>query len=209
MISPNELKNKTFQPAFRGYDRAEVEGYLALVAEQLAQLQSNYEAMRVRLSSTEAELAEMKKNEDAIRRALVNSQNAAAQVVDEAKQKGEELEKLTREKCGKVIEEFRENIRAERERLNMLRAQTANFKTRIYELYQSHIEMVEGITKTLEEGDWDMSPTDATRTVLALLRGEYDRRTRIDEIEEKKIDHEIDIVIDRLSKITPPADTPQ
>ena len=214
MISPNELKNKTFQPAFRGYDRAEVDGYLALVAEQLAQLQSNYETMRARLVKTEAELAEMKQNEDAIRRALVNSQNAAAQVVEEAKKRGAELEKITREQCGKVIEDFRENIRTERERLSMLRAQTANFKTRIYELYQNQIETVEAITKTLEEGDWDMSPTDATRTVLALLRGEYDRRTRIDELEEKKIDQDIDIVIDRLAKVTLPVtpvgeETPQ
>ena len=126
MISPNELKNKTFQSAFRGYDRAEVDGYLALVAEQLAQLQSGYEAMRIHLAKTEAELAEMKKNEDAIRRALVNSQNAAAQVVEAAKQKSAEIENTTRIACSKVIEEFRENIRAERERLNMLRAQTAN-----------------------------------------------------------------------------------
>lgn len=207
MMSPNELKNKSFQPAFRGYDREEVDRFLALVADELLKLQTGYEALSLRLSRTEAELAEKVANEDAIRRALVESQTAAAQVMENARQKGEELEALTREACGKVLEEFRENIRIERERLHTLRAQTANFKTQIYELYQSHIEVVEGITKQLDEPDWDTTPTDATRTVLALLRGEFARRTRTDEIEEEKLDSEIDIVIDRLSRVTPPTDT--
>ena len=207
MMSPNELKNKSFQPAFRGYDRTEVDQFLQAVAEEMARLQATNEALTLRLSKTEAELAEKVANEDAIRRALVDSQTAAAQVVEAARQKGEELEALAREKCGKVLSEFREEIRTERERLHTLRAQTAHFKTRIYELYQSHIEMVEGITKSLDEPDWDLHPTDATRTVLALLKGEFTRRTRIDEMEEEKLDNEIDIVIDRLSKVTPPTDT--
>ncbi len=209
MMTPNDLKNKSFQSAFRGYDRDEVDAYLAKIAEELASMQAGYEALQLRLSKTEAELASKIENEDAIRRALVDSQTAAAQVVEAAKQKGEELEALTRQKCGEVIARFRETIREERERLGMLRAQTTQFKKNIYELYQNHIEMVEGITKSLEEPDWDQTATDATRTVLALLRGEYERRTRFDEMEEEKIDGEIDIVIDRLSRLTPPTeDTP-
>ena len=207
MMSPNELKNKTFQPAFRGYDRDEVDSFLKEVAEELLKLQTNYEALSLRLAKTEAELREKVTNEDAISKALVESQTAAAQVFENARVKGEELEALTREKCGQVLAEFRENIRIERERLHTLRAQTAQFKARIYELYQSHIEVVEGITKQLDEPDWDTTPTDATRTVLALLRGEFARRTRTDELEEEKLDSEIDVVIDRLSRVTPPTDT--
>lgn len=206
-MSPNELKNKTFQPAFRGYDRDEVDSFLKEVAEELLKLQTNYEALSLRLAKTEAELREKVTNEDAISKALVESQTAAAQVIENARVKGEELEALTREKCGQVLAEFRENIRIERERLHTLRAQTAQFKARIYELYQSHIEVVEGITKQLDEPDWDTTPTDATRTVLALLRGEFARRTRTDELEEEKLDSEIDVVIDRLSRVTPPTDT--
>lgn len=206
MMSSNELKNKTFQPAFRGYDRAEVDQFIAKIAAEMLQFETSYEALTVRLAKAEAELAEKVASEDAIRRALVDSQTAAAQVVEAAKRKGEELEALTREKCGAVLAEFREKIRAERETLHTLRAQTQSFKAAIYELYQNHINVVEGITKQIDEPDWDMNPTDATRTVLALLRGEFDRRTRIDEREEEKLDSEIDIVIDRLSKVTPPTD---
>lgn len=206
MMSSNEVKKKTFQPAFRGYDRAEVDAFLADIAETLLKLETANEALQLRLGKAEAELQEKITNEDAIRRALVDSQTAAAQVVEAARRKGEEIEALTREKCGQVLAEFREKIREERERLHTLRAETAHFKSRIYELYQNHIEVVEGISKQIDEPDWDMNPTDATRTVLALLRGEFDRRTRIDEIEEEKLDSDIDVLISRLSKTTPSTD---
>ena len=200
MISPKDMKNKSFSLALRGYAKAEVDDFLAKAAEDYELLALRYEALLQKNTELEASLALMKENEDAIRRALVDSQNAAQKVVEEARQRGEALETLAREKCGAVIAEFRDHIREERERLNALRAQVTTFRSRIFEQYQSHIETVEAITKALDEDDWDMSPTDATRTVLALLKGDFERRTRNDEIEEQKIDREIDIVIDKIAR---------
>lgn len=193
----------------RGYTKTEVDAYIALLTNRYAELYKNYEALSRKQADTEAalaaanaELAEKRENEDAIRRALINSQNAAARIVENAKQKGEELEKLSREKCGEVIAEFREHIREERERLNALRAQVTSFKSRLFGQYQEHIGLIEKLTEGLEEGDWDLTPADATRSVLALLRGEIDRRTRNDEREEEKLDSEIDAVIDRIAHNT-------
>ena len=109
MMSSNEIKNKTFQSAFRGYDREEVDSFLATLADEMKKLEASNEALNLRLAKVETELAAKVASEDAIHRALVDSQTAAAQVIENAKQKGEELEALTREACGKVLKEFREN----------------------------------------------------------------------------------------------------
>lgn len=213
MMTPNDFKNITFTQSFRGYTKAEVDALLEQVREnytklyeQYAQLRRSYDQLTEQYRTTEAALAVMKDNEDAIRRALVNSQNAAAKVVEAAERRGEEIEELTRKKCGEILSSFREHIRSERERLNALRAQVADFKNRIYEQYQSHIEMVEHITGTLSQEDWDMSSTDATRAVLLMLRGELERRTRNDEREEERLDHEIDIVLGDIAKEKKSAD---
>ena len=183
MITSNEIKNKTFDLSLRGYNKGQVDSYLLSLAAALDEMNAKNQALLRENAGLQAALTEMKENEDAIRRALVNSQNAAAKVVEDAKQRGAELELLAREKCGAIIAEFRDHIRAERERLNLLRAQVANFKARIFELYQTHIQTVEGITDAVSEEDWDMTPTDATRTVLALLKGDFERRTLKDELE--------------------------
>lgn len=200
MITSNEIKNKTFDLSLRGYNKGQVDSYLLSLAAALDEMNAKNQALLRENARLQAALTEMKENEDAIRRALVNSQNAAAKVVEDAKQRGAELELLAREKCGAIIAEFRDHIRAERERLNLLRAQVANFKARIFELYQTHIQTVEGITDAVSEEDWDMTPTDATRTVLALLKGDFERRTLKDELEAEKLDQEIDSVFDRIMR---------
>lgn len=200
MITSNEIKNKTFDLSLRGYNKGQVDSYLLSLAAALDEMNAKNQALLRENAGLQAALTEMKENEDAIRRALVNSQNAAAKVVEDAKQRGAELELLAREKCGAIIAEFRDHIRAERERLNLLRAQVANFKARIFELYQTHIQTVEGITDAVSEEDWDMTPTDATRTVLALLKGDFERRTLKDELEAEKLDQEIDSVFDRIMR---------
>lgn len=200
MISSKEIKSKSFDLSLRGYNKAQVDSYLSDVAATVDELNAQKEALRRENELLQAALAEMKANEDAVRRALVDSQNAAAKVLESAQKRGEELELLAREKCGAIIAEFREHIRVERERLNLLRAQVSNFKSRIFELYQTHIETVESITDTVNEADWDMNPTDATRTVLAMLKGDFERITLKDRMEEEKLDHEIDGVLDRIMR---------
>lgn len=205
MMTPNDLKNKTFTQTFRGYAKNEVDEFLSSVAEQYtqlyqqySQLSKNYNQLNEAYRSAQASLLEMKNNEDAIRRALVDSQNAAAQVVETAQKKGEEIENLILKKCEEILSSFRDKVRAERERLSLLRAQVNDFKARIYEQYQSHIETVENITAVVSQDDWDLTATEATKAVLIHLRGELERRTLHDEREEEQLDHEIDIIIDAL-----------
>ena len=214
MIAPSQLKNKSFTISLRGYSRSEVDDHISALVEQYTELYRAYSSLTEQTNELKEEIKRLRENEDAIRRALINSQNAASLVLDNAKERGEQMEKSARQACDEVLAEFHQKTREERERLMILRTQVSEFKMRIFAEYQDHIKSLERMTKSLEEGDWDMSPTDATRTVLALLRGEYDRRTRIDELEEKKIDQDIDIVIDRLAKVTLPVtpvdeETPQ
>ncbi len=207
MILPEEFKNTGFSQSFMGYNKTEVDARITKLASTYTELAVKYDALteklhslEVTLSQNEKELSELRENEDAIRKALVNSQNAAAKIIDAAKVKSGEIEELTREKCAEVIAEFREHIRAERERLSALRAQATEFKKRLYEQYQEHISSLESTTASVYEPDWDMTSADATRNVLLMLRGEVERRTRNDELEEEKLDSELGTVIDDISK---------
>ena len=71
---------------------------------------------------------------------------------------------------------------------------------RIFAEYQDHIKSLERMTKSLEEGDWDMTPTDATRAVLSRLRGDFERHTRAEADEEAKLDQEIGTLLDQIAE---------
>ena len=200
MVNPAQLKNKSFTVALRGYAKAEVDAYISALIEQYEEVYRAYGSMEQQNEELKAEIKRLRENEDAIRCALINSQNAASIMIDSAKERGAEIEKTARDACNEVLAEFHEQTRAERERLNILRTQVSEFKMKIFGEYQEHIQSLDRLTKSLAEEDWDMSPTDATRAVLSRLRGDFERRTRLDEEEEKKLDDEIGELLDRIAE---------
>lgn len=199
MISPSQLKNKSFTVSLRGYSKTEVDAHVASLLEQYTELYQAHALLTEQNNELKAEVKRLRDNEDAIRRALINSQNAASLVLDNAKERGEKMEKSAREACDEVLSIFHQKTCEERERLNILRTQVAEFKSRVFAEYQEHIRSLDRVTKSLEEGDWDMTPTDATRAVLSRLRGDFERRTRAEAEEEAKLDLEISTLLDKIA----------
>ena len=206
MISPSQIKNKSFTMTLRGYAKPEVDAYIAALTEQYSELYRAYGALTQQNAELKNEIKLLRENEDAIRRALIQSQNAASLVIDDAKDRAEEIEQLARRACDEVLAEFHEKIREERERLVILRTQVADFKSRVFSEYQEHIQALDRLTRTLDEGDWDMTPTDATRAVLSRLRGDFERRTRAEDAQEQALDEEIGTVLDGILYSTPNED---
>lgn len=199
MISPSQIKNKNFTISLRGYSKSEVDTYISALVEQYTELYRAYSALNDQTNELKEEIKRLRENEEAIRRALINSQNAASLVLDNAKERGEKMEKSARQACDDVLAEFHNKTREERERLMILRTQVSEFKMRIFAEYQDHIQSLERMTKSLEEDDWDMTPTDATRAVLSRLRGDFERHTRAEAEEEGKLDEEIGVLLDKIA----------
>ena len=199
MISPAQIKNKSFTLSLRGYAKSEVDTYVSGLVEQYTELYRAYAMLTEQNAELKEEIKRLRENEDAVRRALIHSQNAASLVLDNAKERGEKIEKTAREACDEVLAEFHRKTCEERERLMILRTQVSEFKMRIFAEYQEHIQSLERMTKSLGEGDWDMTPTDATRAVLSRLRGDFERRTRAEAEEEGRLDLEINELLDKIA----------
>ena len=199
MISPAQIKNKSFTVSLRGYAKSEVDAYISAMLEQYTELYRAYAALNEQNAELKEELKRLRDNEDAIHRALIHSQNVASLVLDNAKERGEKMEKSARQACDEILAEFHEKICKERERLMILRTQVSEFKMRIFAEYQEHVQSLERMTKSLEEGDWDMTTTDATRAVLFRLRGDFERRTRAEAEEEAELDKEISALLDKIA----------
>lgn len=199
MISPSQMKNKSFTVSLRGYTKSEVDTHIDALVEQYTELYRAYSSLAEQNNELKEEIKRLRENEDSIRRALINSQNAASLVLDNAKERGEQMEQSARQACEEVLAIFHEKTREERERLNILRTQVKEFKNRVFAEYHEHIQSLERVTKSLDEGDWDVTPTDATRAVLARLRGDFERRTRAEADAEEKLDEEIGELLDKIA----------
>lgn len=167
MLPPYELQNKPFKTAIKGYNTTEVDEHIDFVIEKYTELYRAYNELERKYAAGEAELDQFRKNEDAIRRALVNAQNAGNRIMKEADDRSELILQSTKEKCAKILNDFQKEIENQQDTLQALKSQVADFKSRMFTLYGQHIEFLEKISPEGEDGgQWKLNAGEYTSKVI-------------------------------------------
>lgn len=158
--SPEDIVAYEFRPKTRGYDRDEVDGFLDALADQIEESAKEQEAVRAQVAALEAQLAEARESESALKRAFITVQDASDRELAEAR---EEVARL-REEAQKELEELRE--RASREAVaTQLRAE----------------DEARELVETAENQARELAET-ADRTAA-------EQRQRVDELQRLDADH--------------------
>lgn len=167
MLPPYELQNKPFKTALKGYNTNEVDEHLEFIINKYTELYRSYNDLERRLSSSEAELERYRKNEDAIRRALVNAQNAGTRIMREAGDRSQLILESTKENCKQILADFDAEIQRKQDTLQALKTQVFEFKSRMFSLYQKHIEFLEAISPEGDDGrEWQLAPEEYVSNVI-------------------------------------------
>jgi len=175
MLPPNELKNKEFTKAMRGYNAEEVDEHISFIIDKYTELYRENDELERRLKLTQAKLEALKKDEESIRTALINAQKAGATIINEANERAEVIMRAAKTNCDRILAEFRANIRIERDNAIKLREITADFKHKLLSAYAEHIEYIEGIDTEVAALD-EINITDdvLVRAVMASIRDEVE-----------------------------------
>lgn len=167
MLPPYELQNKPFKTALKGYNTVEVDEHLAFVHNKYTELYRAYNELERRFAACEAELEQFRKNEDAIRRALVNAQNAGTRIMREAGDRSQLILQSTKDSCKQILNDFDEEISRKQDTLQALKTQVFEFKSKMFTLYREHIELLEAISPEGEDGrQWQLAPEDYVSNVI-------------------------------------------
>ena len=146
MLPPNELKNKTFTRVMRGYNPDEVNEHIDFVIQKYEELYRENDRLERKLKTVTAQLEAIRKDEEAIRLALINAQRAGATIVSEANERAEVIMRAAKTNCDKVLGDFRGEIRRERDAMAEIRTAVHDFKEELFRTYQRHIEYIAGIS---------------------------------------------------------------
>ena len=167
MLPPYELKNKPFKTALKGYNPAEVDEHLVFVQNKYTELYRAYNELERKFAACEAELEQFRKNEDAIRRALVNAQNAGARIMREAGDRSQLILQSTKDSCQQILADFEEEIGRKQDTLQALKNEVFEFKSRMFTIYREHIELLETISPDGEdEKQWQLAPEEYVSNVI-------------------------------------------
>lgn len=146
MLTLNEIRNVNFRKAnFGGYRAEDVEAFIDEV--QLSYdtlLRENAELVK-KLEVLAAKLEEYQSEEDSIRNALMNAQRVGDASLRDAKHKAEIILKDATIKAEKIVSNAQTEIHRERDIIERMQRDIAEFKTRLLRAYKEHLTLINNL----------------------------------------------------------------
>ena len=110
-ITPLDIRRQHFRKTMRGYDNAEVEAFLEMVASAWEELVENLEKVERELTVLRARASDFDRMEGAVREVLVQQQQSAAKARKEADKEAELIIMDAEIKASNLVTEARDRVR--------------------------------------------------------------------------------------------------
>ncbi len=171
MIPPHELKNREFTKVLRGYSSVEVDEHIDFIIEKYTEIYRENDELERKLKLALAEVEALKTDEESIRSALVNAQRASANIIAEANERADLILRSAKNNCDKIIVDFRNKIKKERDTLYELRRTVDKFKTEIFTQYQQHITYLQEIAPDKDDSaEWEVTDDEYVKEAVRKVK---------------------------------------
>lgn len=84
-ITPLEIRQKSFEKHFRGYDKDEVNGFLLTLSQEWERILDEGKELRIKLESTEREVTKLREVETSLYKTLKTAEDTGANVIGQAR----------------------------------------------------------------------------------------------------------------------------
>jgi cell division initiation protein len=158
-ITPLDITQKSFGRALRGYDRQEVEAFLALVATEFEGLVKEVQALREDVSRMDEEIGEFRGRERALQETMVTAQKACEDIresarkeaeitLSEAELQGEKIVQAAHGRFLRIVDDIAE-----------LKRQRVTFEAQVRSVVEAHGKLLEAFREPDAEEQIQYLPT--------------------------------------------------
>lgn len=88
-ITPLEIRQKTFEKNFRGYEKEEVQAFLITLSQEWERVLDENKELRFKFDATEKEIQKLREVETSLYRTLKTAEDTGASVVEQARKTAE------------------------------------------------------------------------------------------------------------------------
>jgi cell division initiation protein len=111
-ITPLEIRQKTFEKNFRGYDKDEVHAFLLTLSQEWERVLDEVRELRLKLESAEKEVARMREVENSLFKTLKTAEDTGTSLIEQSRQQAELLMREARLKADTLLSEARAQARS-------------------------------------------------------------------------------------------------
>ncbi len=175
-MKSKDINSQKFEKAAFGYKQEDVDGFLNELAADYSQLEKDNEEINTKLQLLADKVREYRKDEDAVKDALLFAQKEGHRIVSDANAKAEDI--ITRAKresekiisdatmdSKKAIDEIRAELKKEQDNLSYMQKQVSEFKKDLFDMYKSHLELISSMPQIEEEEEEEEEETVAVPEV--------------------------------------------
>lgn len=145
MLSVKDINNKRFEQARPGYKPEEVDDFLREIAHQITQYQKDKEETEKKMAVLIESIREYKKDEDALKDALIGAQKQGRAVIAEAQEQADKIIAEANVKADEIIGSTRVQLEKEKRCLIKMQQEVSDFKANLLNMYKQHLEQITSI----------------------------------------------------------------
>ena len=142
MISSEDVRRVTFDKAFQGYRREDVDAYLKEVAQAMDDLAAQNDDLQKKLVVLAQRIDQYRAEEDTLRTTMINAQRLGDNVIREAKQKAAEIIRTANIKAEDREQRSRDDVELAKQEIVTLKSEADSFKRSLIEMYRKHINLI-------------------------------------------------------------------
>lgn len=145
MVSIKDINNKQFEQARPGYKTEEVDSFLHEIAMQMAQYQRDKDEAEKKIEVLVESVREYKKDEDALKDALIGAQKQGRAIVAEAQSKAAEILADANARAKEIMGSTTVQLEKEKRCLVKMQQEVSDFKANLLSMYKQHLEQITAI----------------------------------------------------------------
>lgn len=140
MITPQDIREKAFDRAVRGYDMEMVDEFLDDIADDYTALVKENNSLKSKMRVLAEKIEEYRQTEDSMRLALLSAQKMGAQIEAEARERAEKMEREAKTRAETIDRDAKASVANEIAKLNEAKKATQKYVDHMTAVCQKQIE---------------------------------------------------------------------
>ncbi len=177
VITPKDLAGKSFSSAFKGYNKTEVDEYVAKVTKNYSALYRRCAELEESLAVANVRLENIANDERRAKKALESAKEKSDCMIAEAYERADDILVAIKKNCDAILRDFRRKVDVQKDALAEMNARVEYFKKDVFAKYKAHIEMLESLSPPFEFDEEYTSNEYVMRVINELkheITAEYD-----------------------------------
>ena len=172
MLSVKDINNKRFEQARPGYKPEEVDDFLREIAHQITQYQRDKEETEKKIAVLVESVREYKKDEDALKDALIGAQKQGRAVIAEAQEQADKIIADARAKAEEIIGSTKVQLEKEKRCLVKMQQEVSDFKANLLNMYKQHLEQITAIPDYDDDDDDEEIAEEVAEAIQEAVQAE-------------------------------------